>query len=171
MAAARPSGTLQLGNGGASGSILGDLTNNGTFAINRADTFTFGGVISGSGAFAQIGTGTTILSPANTYSGGTAINAGVLAVAADTNLGAASGGLAFGGGTLQFLSGFHHQPGGHAQRRRRHLRHQRQQRHARRRHRRQRRPDQDRRRDAGIGGRQHLFRRHHARGRDPAARE
>jgi autotransporter-associated beta strand protein len=30
----------------------------------------------------------------------------VLAVAADANLGAASGGLAFGGGTLQFLSGF-----------------------------------------------------------------
>jgi autotransporter-associated beta strand protein len=99
-------GTLQLGNGGASGSILGNVTNNGTFVINRADTFTFGGVISGSGAFAQIGPGTTILAAANTYSGGTAINAGVLAVAADANLGAASGGLAFGGGTLQFLSGF-----------------------------------------------------------------
>jgi len=99
-------GTLQLGNGGASGSILGDVTNNGTFAINRADTFTFGGVISGSGAFAQIGPGSTILTAANSYSGGTLINAGVLAVAADANLGAASGGLAFGGGTLQFLSGF-----------------------------------------------------------------
>jgi autotransporter-associated beta strand protein len=99
-------GTLQLGNGGASGSIVGDVTNNGIFAINRSDTFTFGGVISGSGAFAQIGAGTTILTAANTYSGGTAINSGVLAVAADANLGAASGGLAFGGGTLQFLSGF-----------------------------------------------------------------
>jgi outer membrane autotransporter protein len=99
-------GTLQLGNGGASGSILGNVTDNGTFAINRGDTFTFGGVISGSGAFAQIGPGTTILTAANTYAGGTAINAGVLAVAADANLGAASGGLAFGGGTLQFLSGF-----------------------------------------------------------------
>src|SRR5262245_37772161 len=99
-------GTLQLGNGGASGSILGNVTNNGTIVINRADTFTFGGVISGSGVFAQIGPGTTILAAANTYSGGTAINAGVLAVAADANLGAASGGLAFGGGTLQFLSGF-----------------------------------------------------------------
>jgi autotransporter-associated beta strand protein len=99
-------GTLQLGNGGASGSIVGDVTNNGIFAINRSDTFTFGGVISGSGAFAQIGPGTTILTAANTYSGGTTINSGVLAVAADANLGAASGGLAFGGGTLQFLSGF-----------------------------------------------------------------
>jgi autotransporter-associated beta strand protein/T5SS/PEP-CTERM-associated repeat protein len=99
-------GTLQLGNGGASGSIAGNVANNGTFAINRSDTFTFGGVISGTGAFAQIGPGTTILTAANTHSGGTAINSGVLAVADDPNLGAASGGLSFSGGTLQFLSGF-----------------------------------------------------------------
>jgi autotransporter-associated beta strand protein len=99
-------GTLQLGNGGASGSIIGNVLDNGTFAINRSDTYTFGGVISGSGAFQQIGTGTTILTAVNAYSGGTAINGGVLAVAADANLGAASGGLAFDGGTLRFLSGF-----------------------------------------------------------------
>jgi autotransporter-associated beta strand protein len=99
-------GTLQLGDGGTSGSIVGNITNDGTFAINRSDTFTFGGVISGTGAFAQVGLGTTILTAANTYSGGTVINNGVLAVAADANLGAATGGLSFGGGTLQFLSGF-----------------------------------------------------------------
>ena len=99
-------GTLQLGNGGTSGSIAGNVTDNGTFAIDRSDTVTFGGVISGTGTFAQIGPGTTILTAINTYSGGTAINGGVLAVAADANLGAASGGLAFGGGTLQFLSEF-----------------------------------------------------------------
>jgi autotransporter-associated beta strand protein len=99
-------GTLQLGNGGTGGGIVGDVLNNGTFAINRSDTYTFDGVISGSGTFAQIGTGTTILTAANTYAGGTIINGGVLAVAADANLGAAAGGLAFGGGTLQFLSGF-----------------------------------------------------------------
>src|SRR5262249_45674504 len=99
-------GTLQLGNGGASGSITGNVVDNGMFAINRSDTFAFGGVISGSGAFAQIGPGTTILTAANTYGGGTAINGGALAVAADANLGAAAGGLAFGGGTLRFLSGF-----------------------------------------------------------------
>jgi len=99
-------GTLQFGNGGASGSILGNVTDNGTLAVNRSDTYTFGAVISGTGAFAQLGPGTTILTAANTYSRGTTINAGVLAVAADANLGAAAGGLAFGGGTLQFLSGF-----------------------------------------------------------------
>ena len=100
------SGTLQLGNGGTIGSILGDVANNGVFAINRSDTFTFGGVVSGTGALAQIGSGTTILTATNTYAGGTTINAGILAVAADVNLGAAAGGLTFGGGTLQFLSGF-----------------------------------------------------------------
>jgi len=68
---------LQLGDGGANGSIVGNVTNNGTFAINRSDTFTFDGVISGSGAFQQNGAGTTIFT-ANTYTGGTIINAGRL---------------------------------------------------------------------------------------------
>src|SRR5262249_4615662 len=71
-------GTLQLGDGGANGSIVGNVTNNGTFAINRSDTFTFGGVISGSGAFQQNGTGTTIFTAANTYTGGATTNAGTL---------------------------------------------------------------------------------------------
>jgi fibronectin-binding autotransporter adhesin len=71
-------GTLQLGDGGPNGSIVGNVTNNGTFAINRSDTFTFGGVISGSGAFQQNGTGTTVFTAANTYTGGTIINAGTL---------------------------------------------------------------------------------------------
>src|SRR5262245_17754070 len=76
-------GTLQLGDGGANGSIVGNVTNNGTFAINRSDTFTFGGVISGSGAFQQNGTGTTIFTAANTYTGGTIINAGRLQLGDD----------------------------------------------------------------------------------------
>jgi autotransporter-associated beta strand protein len=76
------------------------------FAINRSDAFTFGGVISGTGSFQQLGTGTTILSAANSYSGRTTISAGVLNVSADHNLGAASGGLTFNGGTLQFGSAF-----------------------------------------------------------------
>ena len=62
-------GTLQLGNGGTSGSIVGDVVNNATFAVNRSDMFTFGGVISGAGAFQQLGTGTTVLTGANTYTG------------------------------------------------------------------------------------------------------
>lgn len=34
-------GTLQLGNGGTSGSIVGDVTDNGTLAFDRSDTVTF----------------------------------------------------------------------------------------------------------------------------------
>ncbi len=71
-------GTLQIGDGGTSGSIVGDVLNDSIFAINRSDTFTFGGIISGTGAFEQNGTGTTILTGANTYFGPTYVNAGIL---------------------------------------------------------------------------------------------
>ncbi|WP_454740532.1 MULTISPECIES: autotransporter-associated beta strand repeat-containing protein [Cupriavidus] len=71
-------GTLQLGNGGTTGSILGNVTNNGTLAFNRSDTVTFGGIVSGSGALSQIGAGTTVLTSDNTYAGGTTITAGTL---------------------------------------------------------------------------------------------
>ncbi|TGU88681.1 autotransporter outer membrane beta-barrel domain-containing protein [Mesorhizobium sp. M00.F.Ca.ET.151.01.1.1] len=94
-------GTLQIGNGGTTGSILGNVTDNGTLAFDRSDTYTYAGVISGSGAVSQIGTGTTVLTGANTYSGGTTISAGTLSVSADNNLGDASGGLTFNGGVLQ----------------------------------------------------------------------
>jgi len=69
---------LQLGNGGTDGSIVGDVANNGTLAFNRNDTSTFAGMISGTGSVRQDGTGTTVLTAANTYSGGTTISAGVL---------------------------------------------------------------------------------------------
>ena len=73
-------GTLQLGDGGTSGSILGNVTDNGTFSINRSDSYTFGGLISGTGGFQQNGTGTTVLTGANTYTGATAVTAGTLIV-------------------------------------------------------------------------------------------
>ena len=72
------SGTLQVGNGGTTGSIIGDVVDNGILAFDRSDTQTFAGVISGTGEFAQIGSGTTILTGDNTYAGGTTITAGTL---------------------------------------------------------------------------------------------
>ena len=72
------SGTLQLGNGGTSGSIVGNVTDNGALAFNRSDAATFSGLVSGTGSLAQIGTGTTILTANNTYTGGTTISAGTL---------------------------------------------------------------------------------------------
>jgi autotransporter-associated beta strand protein len=60
----------------------------------------------GSWSLTKDGGGTLTLSGVNSYSGGTTISAGTLAVSADNNLGNASGTLAFGGGTLQYLAGF-----------------------------------------------------------------
>ena len=71
-------GTLQLGDGGTSGSILGNVIDDGVLAINRSDTYTFAGNMSGPGALQQLGTGTTILTGTNTYTGGTTISAGTL---------------------------------------------------------------------------------------------
>ena len=73
-------GTLQLGNGGTTGSILGDVADNGVLAFNRTDAVQFAGTISGSGAVQQLGTGTLMLSGANTYTGPTTVNAGMLSV-------------------------------------------------------------------------------------------
>jgi fibronectin-binding autotransporter adhesin len=50
-------GTLQLGNGGTTGTIAGNVTNNGTLAFNWSNAQTFAGVISGSGAVQQLGAG------------------------------------------------------------------------------------------------------------------
>ncbi|WP_052071784.1 autotransporter-associated beta strand repeat-containing protein [Sphingopyxis sp. MWB1] len=99
-------GTLQLGNGGASGSIVGDVVNNGQLRFNRNNDYNFTGLISGSGAVVQAGSGTTILTGANSYAGGTTVSGGVLRVASDGNLGAASGGLSFDGGTLNTTGSF-----------------------------------------------------------------
>jgi outer membrane autotransporter protein len=73
-------GTLQLGDGGTSGSIMGNVTDNGTFSIDRSDSYTLGGLISGTGGFQQNGTGTTVLTGASTYTGATAVAAGTLVV-------------------------------------------------------------------------------------------
>jgi autotransporter-associated beta strand protein len=108
-----PAGNNQV----TAGSIAGDgryrlggnqLTvgsNNLSTTVNG--TIEDGGTFGGSGAsLVKIGNGTLTLSGINTYSGGTALNGGALAVSADNNLGAAAGGLAFDGGTLQFNAGF-----------------------------------------------------------------
>ena len=70
-------GTLQLGNGGTTGSIVGNVTDNGALVFNRSDA-RLRGVISGTGAVTKIGTGTTVLTGDNTYTGGTTITAGTL---------------------------------------------------------------------------------------------
>lgn len=68
-------GTLQIGNGGTSGSISGDVLNNGVLAFNRSDATTFGGLISGLGGV-RLMNGDLTLTADNSYTGGTGIAAG-----------------------------------------------------------------------------------------------
>jgi outer membrane autotransporter protein len=98
-------GTLQLGDGGTFGSIVGDVTNNGTLAFNRSDVLTFGGAISGIGALNQIGTGTTVLSGTNSYTGPTTVAAGTLQAGVENAFSQASATVVNTGGTLD-LGGF-----------------------------------------------------------------
>lgn len=76
-------GVLQVGNGGSSGSLSGSVANNGTLAFNRADTLVFTGTISGSGGIVQSSPGTLVLTGQNSFSGGTAITGGTLALAGE----------------------------------------------------------------------------------------
>lgn len=99
-------GVLQLGDGGASGAIAGSIVNNGGLQFNRSDNVTYAGDISGSGWVRQAGAGTTTLSGNNSYTNGSFIDAGVLSVSADGNLGAVSGIADLNGGTLQWTSSF-----------------------------------------------------------------
>jgi autotransporter-associated beta strand protein len=71
-------GTLQIGAGGTTGSIVGNVSDAGTFAISRSDTVSFGGTITGVGGFSQLGTGTLILTNADTYTGPTNVASGTL---------------------------------------------------------------------------------------------
>ncbi|WP_158621272.1 autotransporter outer membrane beta-barrel domain-containing protein [Dyella dinghuensis] len=87
-------GTLQLGNGGNSGSVAGNVVDNGTLSINRSDTVTLPGVISGTGNLAQIGTGSTTLTSDNTYTGGTSIKAGTLQLGNGNTAGSVLGDIA-----------------------------------------------------------------------------
>ncbi len=72
-------GTLQVGNGGATG-ILGSgiVSNNSLLAFNRSNDMTVGNLIEGTGAVEQRGSGRTILTNVNTYTGMTHVMAGVL---------------------------------------------------------------------------------------------
>ncbi|WP_374539631.1 autotransporter outer membrane beta-barrel domain-containing protein [Micromonospora aurantiaca (nom. illeg.)] len=55
-------GTLQLGNGGTSGAIVGDVVNNASLVFNRSDSYAFTGSISGAGQVTFTGGGSVVFS-------------------------------------------------------------------------------------------------------------
>ncbi len=83
-----PGAELDIGNGGASGSLTGGVLNNGTLAFNRADAVNYSGAISGSGGVLVNGGGTLTLSGQQTYGGATTVLNGTLRLPSAGNLGA-----------------------------------------------------------------------------------
>jgi len=81
------------------------VTDNGLVQFAQTSDGSYTGTLSGTGAVEKDGAGTLTLAPAaaagNSYSGGTTVNAGTLAIGADSALGAPTGGLTLDGGTLR----------------------------------------------------------------------
>ena len=95
--------TLVIGANGTSGSIAGtsSVVNNGILALNRSNNLTFANNVSGTGQLWQVGSGTTTLTGANTYTGITAITSGVLVVGSGT-AGTLGTGNVLNGASLHF---------------------------------------------------------------------
>ena len=95
-------GTLQLGDGLAdNGSLAGDIRDNATLVVADSSAVTLPGIISGSGSLVQQDPGVLTLTGTNTYSGGTQLTAGTVALAGTSPLG--TGVIDLAGGTLQFI--------------------------------------------------------------------
>ena len=63
-------GTLQIGNRGNTGSLTGDIVNNGELLFRRSDNWTYAGSLSGSGATKVLGDSTlTLLGNSSAYTG------------------------------------------------------------------------------------------------------
>ena len=98
-------GTLQVGNGGTTGTIgsFGDITNNGALLFNRSNNQVVTARIGGSGSLTQMGTGTLTLANVNSYTGGTTVSAGTLVSRSSASLG--SGAVTLGNNTKLALGG------------------------------------------------------------------
>lgn len=66
-------GTLQIGDGGTSGAITGNVVNNASLVFNRSDTYTFPGTITGAGTVTFLGGGTVLFSTPEGYGGAIAV--------------------------------------------------------------------------------------------------
>ena len=69
-------GTLQVGNGGTSGYILGTVNDYGNVTFNESGTVNFNGPLNGPGTLTQAGSGTLLITATQNHYGGTTINPG-----------------------------------------------------------------------------------------------
>ncbi|MBX9829103.1 MAG: autotransporter domain-containing protein [Xanthobacteraceae bacterium] len=102
-------GTLQIGNGGAAGTVNAETVSLGSAGskvlFQHTGTTTFAPAITGSGQVQVQGPGITILSGANTYTGATQVLGGTLQAGAADVFGNLSATTVAGGATLD-LNGF-----------------------------------------------------------------
>jgi autotransporter-associated beta strand protein len=77
--------TLQLGNGGTSGAVTGNITNNAALIFNRSNDYLFAGNISGNGTIEKKGAGKTTLTGSLSFSSAT-VTQGTLQIGNNTNL-------------------------------------------------------------------------------------
>ncbi|MDR0870216.1 MAG: autotransporter-associated beta strand repeat-containing protein, partial [Planctomycetaceae bacterium] len=116
-------GVLQLGDGGTAGGITGDIhLQSGNLIVDRGNLMILDGKVTGGGGLIQNGTGRTVLTGNNTYSGDTVVNTGTLYVDGNQENSASvftvKGGATLGGtgtigtGTVSVESGGILNPGG-----------------------------------------------------------
>ena len=100
------SGTLKVGNAGSTGSLgtgNASVAAGATLAFDRSDSgLVVANAVSGSGGVVQIGSGTTSLTAANTYSGTTRITAGTLRIGNNAAAGSLGSGIVVNDAVLAF---------------------------------------------------------------------
>ena len=90
-------GTLQIGDGAANGSVVGSITTNATLAFNPSSAQSFGATINGSGNVTKLGTNTLTLTGAATHTGLTTASNGTLVVGNGASISGSSSVSAAGG--------------------------------------------------------------------------
>jgi autotransporter-associated beta strand protein len=101
-------GTLQVGNGGTSGSLgTGGIvgSSSGTLIYDRSDTYTEANKISGTLGLQQIGAGTLVLAGTNTFTGTINIQSGAIDIANGNALGSTSNVINVSSGAALQLQG------------------------------------------------------------------
>ncbi len=98
-------GTLHVGTGGTSGTLVGNIVNNGALVFNRSDVAVYSGAISGTGTLQKNGAGILVLNGnSSSFSGSTSVSQGTLLLNSTAKLGGdltvASGATLAGTGSL-----------------------------------------------------------------------
>ncbi|MET3497437.1 autotransporter outer membrane beta-barrel domain-containing protein [Variovorax boronicumulans] len=85
--------SLQIGNGGTTGTLAGNVIDNGALSFNRSDAVGFAGNIGGTGTLTQAGPGTLTLTGIADHTGGTTVAAGRLQIGNGSNSGSIAGNI------------------------------------------------------------------------------